>query len=157
MYKNRHSWGDKNTRGLGVMDFFWGVPYTSMHFVQIDIIVRTGNLWLSNGSCHIIPSDAIKALFAWTVLERFRTIPRQDAALSEENLMPRHRWRALMRPFTERRTSPTQCATVRVSERSVPWQCGQSGPFKSPWAAGRSPKSDSIGQNEIKKKQKRSL
>lgn len=56
-----------------------------MHFVQINIIVRTGNLWLSNGSCHIVPSDAIKALFAWTVLERFRMIPRQDAASSKEN------------------------------------------------------------------------
>lgn len=54
--------------------------------------------------------------------------------------------------FTESRSSPTQCVTVCVSERSVPWQCGQSGPFKSPWAAGESPKKDSTGQNETKTK-----
>lgn len=28
MYKNRHSWGNKNTRGLGVVDFLRG----SLHF-----------------------------------------------------------------------------------------------------------------------------
>lgn len=129
MYKNRHSGVTRTQKNEGL----WigqGILYTSMHFVQINITVRTENLWLSNGSCHIVPPDAIKALFAWTVWERSRMIPRQDAAST-----PWCCCHMLVQLLLK-----TQCVTICVSERIIHWQCGQSRPFKSPWAAGESPK-----------------
>lgn len=148
MYKNRHSGGNKNTRGWGGM----GVSRGSLHFNAFcthQHYSQNRKPVIIKCSCHIVPSDAVKALLAWAVWERYRMIPVRmqhlAKSLNTAALPPR-----VYATFTEPWHSPTQCVTVCVCERSVPWQCGHSGPFKSPWAAGESPKNDSSGQNEIK-------
>lgn len=147
MYKNRHSGGNKNTRGQGAV----AVSRDSLHFNAFcthQHYSQNRKPGIFKGSCHIVPSDIVKLRLLqqyerdteWSQLGR--SVQQKSINTLSQRL-----------PTPPPRRSPTHCATVCVSERRVPWQCGQSGPFKSPWAAGESPRDDSTGQNDIKKRQ----
>lgn len=136
-----------------------GESTDSLHFntfSQIKIIVTTGNLWLSNIAatlfhrmllklCSLGPSKKVKEQSpGWVPHQTVYTPHVSTSALSPHACAT----------FSKSWTSPMQCVTVCVLECSTPWQCGQSGPFKSPWAAGKSPKNDSAGQNETDRNNK---
>ena len=144
MYKNRHSGGDEDTRGWGR----WmrpGVTYISMHFVQITITVRTGNLWLSNVAA---------TFFRQTLLKLCLLEPcEKDRGWSPGRMRHRARGEDAVRPCDLSWRPGLSCAVCdSVCLWTFPGSAVNQGPFKSPWAAGESPKNnDSTGQNQQKK------
>lgn len=140
MYKNRHSGGKKNTRGQGVVAVLRG----SLHFNAFSTYQhysQNRNLGLSN----------VAATLFHQTPQKLSLLQPCERNAEWYQLYHHDYTQGLLTPTP--RCSPTQCVTVCVSERHVPWQRGQSGPFKSPWAAGESPRDDSTGQNNIKKRQ----
>lgn len=108
-----------------------------MHFVQINITVRTGNLWLSNVAATLF-HQSCKSSVCLNGVRKDTEWSQTGRSIKQIKAEPPQCYRHTLMQHLLR--SPTQCVTVCVSERSVPWQCGQPGPFKSPWAAGESPK-----------------
>lgn len=99
-------------------------------------------LWRSNSSCHVVPSDALQALFYWTILAKGRWHPPSPTN-PPLNPTPRMQQRAWPLPSVQH----SEWQWVKFG---VPWQCAPSGLLKSPWAAGRSHTGDSHGHKDRK-------
>lgn len=63
MYKNRHSGGNKNTRGRGVMAVSRGSLHFNAFYTQ-QYYSQNRKPGIIKCSCHIVPSDTVKASFA---------------------------------------------------------------------------------------------
>lgn len=127
MTKTQEGEGNRRVRGFLTLQRI----FTNQHYS------RNRKSMIIKHSCHIVPSDAIKAL----PLGPFKNFKRwspgwmkyQTNSRNTSVSAPQHYRHMLVQPHL-------QCSVWQfcVFECSVPWQCRQSGPFKSPWAAGES-------------------